>query len=216
MESLENVLEEIFKELRKKFRTSLANCHVKAVKQPLYSDHGFSTLHEILFNDEQYEAPSALAYPEKYAELIREGAEYSEESGKNYGHSYFNEPTYISCGVELMPNLGEDEDGGRFVAIKVSGECRFVTGEGQRLLRSDAQRFLMFASKYNLEEFGKITSVEAAFSRVCKIKLNKDGEVDKYAFQIIDPVEVTNERIVYEGNQSLLDKIKRSVRIIGE
>lgn len=111
MESLENVLEEIFKYFRKEFRMSLGDCHVKAVKQPLHSDHGFSTLHEILLS-EGYESPSALAHPEKYAELIREGAEYSEESGKTYGHSYFNEPTYISCGVELMPNLGEDEDGG--------------------------------------------------------------------------------------------------------
>lgn len=208
MESLENVLEEIFKELRKEFRGSLGWCHVKAVKQPLQSDHGFSTLYEILFNNEQYEAPSALAHPDKYAELIREGAEYSEESGKNYGHSYFNEPTYISCGVELMPNLGEDEDGGRFVAIKVSGECRFVTGEASRLFRTYAQRYLTIASKHNLKEFEKITSVEAAFSRVCKIKLNKDGEVDKYAFQIIDPVTVTNERIVYEHEPSLLDKAK--------
>lgn len=207
MESLETVLEEIFDELRKGFRESLAFCHVKAVKQPVHSGAGFSTLHEILFS-EGYESPSALAYPEKYVELIRDGAEYSEESGKSYGHSYFGEPTYVSCGVELMPNLGEDEDGGRFVAIKVSGECRFVTGEGQRLLRQYAQRFLMIASKHNLKEFGKITSVEAAFSRVCKIKLNKDGEVDKYAFQTIDPASVTNERIVYEGDQSLLDKIK--------
>lgn len=215
MESLETVLEEIFDELRKGFRESLAFCHVKAVKQLVHSGAGFSTLHEILFS-EGYESPSALAYPEKYVELIREGAEYSEESGKSYGHSYFGEPTYVSCGVELMPNLGEDEDGGRFVAIKVSGECRFITGEGQRLLRPYAQRFLMIASKHNLKEFGKITSVEAAFSRVCKIKLNKDGEVDKYTFQTIDPASVTNERIVYEGDQSLLDKIKRSVRIIGE
>ena len=207
MESLENVLEEIFKYFRKEFRMSLGDCHVKAVKQPLHSDHGFSTLHEIICN-EQFEAPSALAHPEKYAELIREGAEYSEESGKNYGHSYFNEPTYISCGVELMPNLGEDEDGGRFVAIKVSGECRFVTGEASRLFRPYAQRFLMIASKHNLKEFEKIKSVEAAFSRVCKIKLNKDGEVDKYAFQIIDPVTVTNERIVYEHEPSLLDRAK--------
>lgn len=214
MESLETVLEEIFDELRKEFRGSLGCCHVKAVKQPLYSDHGFSTLHEVLFDN--YAAPNALAYPEKYAELIREGAEYSEESGKNYGHSYFNEPTYVSCSVELMPNLGEDEDGGRFVAIKVSGECRFVTGEASRLFRTYAQRYLTIASKNNLKEFEKITSVEAAFSRVCKIKLNKDGEVDKYAFQTIDPAAVTNERIVYEGDQSLLDKIKRSVRIIGE
>lgn len=44
----------------------------------------------------------------------------------------------------------------------------------------------------------------------------KDGEVDKYTFQTIDPASVTNERIVYKGDQSLLDKIKRSVRIIGE
>lgn len=215
MESLETVLEEIFDELRKGFRESLAFCHVKAVKQPVHSGAGFSTLHEILFS-EGYESPSALAYPEKYVELIREGAEYSEESGKSYGHSYFGEPTYVSCGVELMPNLGEDEDGGRFVAIKVSGECRFVTGDGPRLLRPYAQRFLMIASKHNLKEFGKITSVDAAFSRVCKIKLNKDGEIEKYAFQTIEPASVTNERIVYEGDQSLLDKIKRSVRIIGE
>ena len=208
MESLETVLEEIFDELRKGFRKSLAFCHVKAVKQPVYSDAGFSTLHEILFNDEQYEVPSALACPEKYAELIREGAEYSEESGKKYGHSYFGEPTYISCSVELMPNLGEDEDGGRFVAIKVSGECRFVVGEASRLFRPYAQRFLMIASKHNLKEFERITSVEAAFSRVCKIKLNKDGEVDKYAFQIIDPVTVTNERIVYAHEPSLLDRAK--------
>lgn len=207
MDSLETVLEEIFDELRKGFRKSLAFCHVKAVKQSVHSDAGFSTLHEILFS-EGYESPSALAYPEKYAELIREGAEYSEESGKNYGHSYFNEPTYVSCGVELMPNLGEDEDGGRFVAIKVSGECRFVTGEASRLFRPYAQRFLMIASKHNLKEFEKIKSVEAAFSRVCKIKLNKDGEVDKYAFQIIDPVTVTNERIVYEHEPSLLDRAK--------
>lgn len=207
MDSLETVLEEIFGELRKGFRESLAFCHLKAVKQSVHSDAGFSTLHEILFS-EGYESPSALSYSEKYAELIREGAEYSEESGKNYGHSYFGEPTYVSCGVELMPNLGEDEDGGRFVAIKVSGECRFVTGEGQRLLRPYAQRFLMIASNHNLKEFGKITSVEAAFSRVCKIKLNKDGEVDNYAFQTIDPAAVTNERIVYEHEPSLLDKAK--------
>lgn len=215
MESLDTVLEEIFKELRRGFRESLAFCHVKAVKQPVYSDAGFSTLHKILFS-EDYEAPSALAYPEKYAELMREGVEYSEESSKQYGHSYFNEPTYVSCGVELMPNLGEDEDGGRFVAIKVSGECRFVTGDGPRLLRTYAQRYLTIASKGNLKEFAQIKSVDAAFSRVCKIKLNKDGEIDKYAFQTIEPSQVTNERIVYEGEQSLLDKIKRSVRIIGE
>ena len=207
MESLENVLKEIFDELRKGFRESLAWCHVKAVNQPVYSDHGFSTLHAVIFN-ENYEAPSALAYPEKYAELIREGAEYSEESSKNYGHSYFNEPTYVSCGVELMPNLGEDEDGGRFVAIKVSGECRFVTGEGSRLYRPYAQRYLMIASKGNLKEFEKIKSVDASFSRVCKIKLTKDGEVDKYAFQVIEPSTVTNERIVYEHEPSLLDKAK--------
>lgn len=207
MESLETVLEEIFKELRKKFRMSLADCHVRAVNQPVHSDHGFSTLHEVLFS-EGYEAPSALTYPEKYAELIREGAEYSEESSKTYGHSYFNEPTYVSCGVELMSNLGEDEDGGRFVAIKVSGECRFVTGEGSRLFRQYAQRYLMIASKGNLKEFEKIKSVDAAFSRVCKIKLTKDGEVDKYAFQVIEPAAVTNARIVYEHEPSLLDKAK--------